>query len=93
MTHLLRNLMKPYRNFSFTVFSIVLGVLFYQISEYFTDREVMFGNYGALHTDIDIALSVMLAIIFPIFITGFVYKGLLFGKRELFKNKFSTGWG
>ncbi|PID84268.1 hypothetical protein CSB09_01940 [Candidatus Gracilibacteria bacterium] len=63
----------------------VYGILvFFQASlwYYFTDVEIMFGNYGALHTWTDILLSWATFLLFPLFIFAFVYKSHAFGTKN-----------
>lgn len=86
------NLLKLFRNWKYLTFATVLGFLLYTIWEYFTDREVMIWNYGKLHTYIDSSLSIILAVIFPLFITGVIYKWLLFGRRGVLDGTSWSGW-
>ena len=44
----------------------------------FTDTAIMFGNYGTLHTSVDIFLSLTISILFPLFLVGFFYKSTKF---------------
>jgi hypothetical protein len=41
----------------------------------FTDIQIMFGNYGNLHTGIDIFLSILMIILFPLFLIALWYRG------------------
>lgn len=49
---------------------------------HFTDIAIMFGNYGKARTSLDISLSLMMIVGFPLFIIGILYKGYAFGYQE-----------
>lgn len=42
---------------------------------FFTEIAVMFGNYGYLHTSIDIILSITTILLFPLFLLGLHHRG------------------
>ncbi len=80
------NLSKPFRNpylFGMYVFCIVL---FFLVWWNFTDIEIMFWNYGNLHTYTDIVSSLIIVFCFPLFLIGVTYKWLLFWMHE------TIGW-
>lgn len=61
---------------------ISLIIIAWGIWWYFTDIAIMFGNYWPIHTYIDISLSIIMILGFPLFIMGLYHKGNLFGKHE-----------
>jgi len=50
----------------------------------------MVGNYGKLHTYIDVMLSIIMIVGFPLFLLGFWHKVTLFGQKSI-TGKSSTG--
>jgi hypothetical protein len=42
----------------------------------------MIGNYGYLHTGIDIALSLVTFFLFPLFLMALYHRGKVFGKEK-----------
>ena len=60
-----------------------------------TDMAIMFGNYGYVHTSLDIALSLVMILFFPLFLIALIYKSYKFWKRANINWKTSTGivWG
>ena len=58
---------------------------------YTTDISTMFGNYGAVHTYIDISLSSIMILGFPLFILAVIYRGQKFGNRENLDGKTGIG--
>lgn len=86
-----KNLLKPFRNKKLLFIYLFLVALATFIWWYFTDIAVMFGNYGSTHTWIDIGLSIVLIVGFPLFLVGIIHKGILFGSRENLHQK--TGYG
>lgn len=50
----------------------------------------MVGNYGKLHAYLDVSLSIIMILGFPLFLMGFYHKSMLFGKGSLDK-KSGTG--
>ncbi len=60
---------------------IILVILALSLWWYSTDITIMFGNYGNLHTYTDISLSLVMALVFPLFLIALVYKSYKYGKR------------
>ncbi len=56
----------------------------------FTDYNIMFGNYGTWHTSLDIALSWIVILGFPLFILAWIYRSMTFGVKT--KKKESAGF-
>lgn len=69
---------------------ILLVMLAWWVWWYFTDVAIMVGNYGKLHTYIDVMLSIMMIVGFPLFLLGFWHKVTLFGQQSI-TGKSSTG--
>lgn len=69
---------------------IILVLILLSLWWYFTDITIMFGNYGNIHTSLDICLSLVMIFGFPIFIIGMYHKSILFGTKSLDK-KSGTG--
>lgn len=87
---MLHNLQKVFSS-SLRIFAYIFIVLIaWGIWWFFTDVAIMFGNYGALHTYIDIGLSLIMVFGFPLFLMGFWYKSMLFWRDTLTK-KSGTG--
>jgi hypothetical protein len=42
----------------------------------------MLGNYGPVHTYLDIALSGIMILVFPLFLVGTVVRAYTYGKKE-----------
>lgn len=57
------------------ILSLVSGILWWNS----TDIAVMYGNYGPLHTNLDITLSLIVIVIFPIFLITTGYKIMHYG--------------
>lgn len=53
---------------------IIIVIISSGIWWYFTDIAIMFGNYGDIHTYTDIALSIIIIAIFPLFLVALWYK-------------------
>lgn len=60
---------------------IILVLLAWALWWSMTDILIMFGNYGELHTYTDIMLSVVMILIFPLFLVALGYKSWTYGKR------------
>ena len=71
------------RKYIYTLFVATLWIIWW----YFTDISIMLGNYGAFHTTIDILLSMLLILGFPLFLTALMYRGERFGKKEPLSRK------
>ncbi len=56
-----------------------------------TDIRIMFGNYGEFHTYTDIILSIVMIVIFPLFLVALFYKSWTYGKRADIGAKTTTG--
>lgn len=82
---------KPLKNPKLFTSYVFLAIFLYTIGEYFTDREVMLGNYGKFHTYFDYTLSILVALLFPLFLIGIAHRGYLFGKKELLSKKWGFG--
>lgn len=57
---------------------IALIIIQFGLWCYSTDINIMFWNYGAVHTWSDIVLSILTFILFPLFIFAFFYKSYMF---------------
>jgi hypothetical protein len=80
LTHLFSSLGR------LTIYSILVliaGLIWW----YFTDIRIMFGNYGEIHTYMDIALSWIMILGFPLFLMAVYHKGMLFGHKETTQKK------
>jgi hypothetical protein len=88
---MLSNLRKPFSNWYLILIFLLLVMLWGYLWWTFTDVEIMFGNYGKIHTGIDIVLSSIMIIGFPLFIIGIIYKWLMFGQRENLHHKTGIG--
>lgn len=76
MSHNLRLLFSsPYRTLAYLVLVVLGAVVWWQ----YTNIRIMFGNYGNVHTSLDIAFSVMIILGFPLFLIALYYKSLKFG--------------
>ena len=60
---------------------LILVILAASLWWYSTDITIMFGNYGKIHTYTDIMLSLIMIIVFPLFIIALIYKSYKYGKR------------
>ena len=69
LTHLLNSIQR------ILVYIILVGLSF-ALWYSTTDIEIMFGNYGKLHTYTDISLSVIMIVGFPLFFIALLYKSL-----------------
>lgn len=67
LTHLLYSIQRS------TVYLLLVVVSFY-LWYYTTDIEIMFGNYGKLHTYTDMTLSGIMILGFPLFLIAIFYK-------------------
>lgn len=54
---------------------------------YFTDVAIMIGNYGIRHTSLDVGLSMIMVVCFPLFLMALYHKGMIFGKKETLEKK------
>ncbi|MBP6981715.1 hypothetical protein KBB25_02990 [Candidatus Gracilibacteria bacterium] len=88
---MIQNIWKPFHNKKLIFLYILLTVVLFFVWWTFTDIEIMYGNYGSIHTNIDIFLSLFMILGFPLFLVGILHKGLLFGSRENVHKK--TGFG
>jgi uncharacterized membrane protein len=71
----LKNLFSsPSRVIAYIILTIIAGLIWW----FFTDIRIMFGNYGELHTYTDIILSVMMILVFPLFLIAIYHKGMMF---------------
>lgn len=92
MLHNLRTLLtSPQRLISYLILTLLAAALWW----YSTDIRIMFGNYGGLHTYVDILLSAIMIIWFPLFLVALFYKSYKYGKRADIGWKTSTWivWG
>ena len=87
------NFLKPFKRTILLTLYIILLVSGFFLWRIFTDTGIMFGNYGKVFTYIDITLSMVIITLFPLFLIGVIYKGLLFGKKETLNTKTSIGTG
>ncbi len=71
---------------AYTVLVSLSGLIWW----YFTDTRIMLGNYGKIHTYIDIGLSIIMIVGFPLFLVGLYYKGMLFWNTKQPTKK--DGW-
>ena len=78
---------SPQRLISYLILTLLAGILWW----YSTDIRIMFGNYGGLHTYTDIVLSILMILIFPLFLVALGYKSWTYGKRADIGAKTSTG--
>ena len=85
------NLLKPLRKTGFLITFLILIAIGFFLWWYFTDIEIMFGNYGKIHTYTDIFLSLIMIIGFPLFIVGVLYRGMLFGHKDNIHHKTGIG--
>lgn len=65
------------RIIAYTLLVVIAGMIWW----YFTDIRIMFGNYGSIHTYTDIVLSMIMILIFPLFLVALGYKSYKYGKR------------
>jgi hypothetical protein len=56
---------------------------------FFTEIAVMVGNYGKLHTSIDIILSITTILLFPLFLLGLYHRGKV---MKTFNDTSSPSW-
>jgi membrane protein implicated in regulation of membrane protease activity len=70
---------------------LVLVILALAIWWYSTDIVIMFGNYGSIHTYTDIVLSMIMILIFPLFLVALGYKSYKYGKRADIGRKTGSG--
>ncbi len=56
---------------------------------YFTDTRSMLGNYGKIHTYIDVGLSIIMIVGFPLFLVALSHKGMLFWNTKQQTKKIS----
>jgi hypothetical protein len=70
---------------------IILVLISSGIWWYFTDIRIMFGNYGEIHTYTDIVLSIIMILLFPLFILAIIYKGRKYWKRTDINSKSFIG--
>lgn len=84
LTHLLYSIRRS------TVY-LLLVVASFCLWYYTTDIEIMFGNYGKLHTYTDMALSGIMILGFPLFLIALFYKSWKYWKRADINWKTSTG--
>jgi hypothetical protein len=68
---------SPCRIVTYTILVLFATSLWW----YSTDIRIMFGNYGDLHTYMDIVLSIVMVLIFPLFLVALFYKSYKYGKR------------
>jgi hypothetical protein len=87
MNNMLQNLHHLFKNKKIQVIYILLLASAFWIWWYFTDVAIMFGNYGKIHTSIDIGLSMIMIIGFPLFLVALYHKGMLFGKKETLEKR------
>ncbi len=90
-TNIKHLLFSPLRGIIYILLVIFAWLLWW----YFTDIEIIFGNYGEFHAYTDIALSMMMIFWFPLFLIAVVYRGWKFGKKENMSGKTWVGlvWG
>jgi len=85
------SIFKPFQKPALSIFYICLVAVLLLLWWNFTDIEIMFWNYGKLHTYTDIVFSMIIIFCFPLFLIGIIYKGLLFWVRETIGWKNSIG--
>ncbi len=73
---------KPFKNKKLVFLYIFWVITAFFVWWKFTDIAIMYGNYGSIHTNIDILLSVFMILWFPLFLVGIIYKWMLFWSRE-----------
>jgi hypothetical protein len=78
---------SPARILSYLILMLLAASLWW----YMTDILIMFGNYGNTHTYTDIILSVVMILIFPLFLVALFYKSWKYGKRADMGPKTGTG--
>lgn len=71
---MIQNIWKPFHNKKLIFLYILLTVVLFFVWWTFTDIEIMYGNYGSIHTNIDISLSLVMIFGFPLFLIGILYK-------------------
>ncbi len=88
---MLQNFKKIFSSPVFLLSYVFLVFSAFGIWWYFTDVQIMFGNYGKLFTYTDISLSMLMILGFPLFLVGILYKGFRFGYRENLDTKTGIG--
>ncbi len=82
-----QNLKTLFSSWKYVISYIVLVFCAFWIWWNFIDIENMLGNYREVHTYIDVSLSVIMVLGFPLFIIALVYRGWKFGKKENLNTK------
>jgi hypothetical protein len=77
---------SPLRILTYMILVLLAASLWW----YSTDIRIMFGNYGDLHTYTDIVLSLVMILVFPLFLVALFYKSYKYGKRADIGIKMST---
>lgn len=86
------NLLKIFKNkWLLLIYILSSAILLILWSAYF-DSKIMFWNHGSIHTYIDIVSSIVISLLFPLFIISFLYRSYLIGKinKELKEEKGNT---
>lgn len=80
--HLFLVLSSPLRLTIYLMAVILSGWIWWN----FTDIEIIFGNYGYWYGVIDVSLSIITILVFPLFIIAWIYRSYVLGgggqKRE-----------
>lgn len=71
---MIQNIFKPFYNKKLLFLYVLFVVVLFFVWWTFTDIGIMYGNYGSLHTNIDISLSLVMIFGFPLFLIGILYK-------------------
>lgn len=80
---MIKNLKKIFSNQKRILAYTVLVLISWLVWWNFTDVAIMIWNYGKFHTYTDVALSIIMITLFPLFIMGFWHKSMNFGKKSL----------
>ena len=78
---MIKNLLHLFDSFWRILSYISMVLLFTGVWWYFTDIRIMFGNYGNTHTYLDIILSILIILLFPILLLSVIYKSMKYWKR------------
>ena len=88
---MLSNLKKLFSSWKNILIYLTLTIITLWLWWNFTDIEIMFWNYGPLHTYTDIGLSIIMILGFPLFLIALIHRGWTLGNKENLSTKTGAG--
>jgi len=77
-----QNLLKPFSKPALVISYMTLAGILFWVWSLFNQTDLIRGNHGAFHANLDIFLSIVTIFLFPLLIVGILYRSLIFGQKN-----------